>query len=151
MSHPAICASQSQCCSRHVVGLRRVPESRAVIALLCSMFLIFSGCTTTQTVDPWSPAALEGALKRGDEVVVFLEDGSNLELSVVEWTGEELVGEDGDGQSHTVSSQDIEYLDVTRSDPAKTTTLVIVALLCVVLGAYVAASAVDPFLVPPLL
>jgi hypothetical protein len=103
------------------------------------MFLIFSGCTTTQTAHPGSPAAGDSSLNLGDDVMVVLKDGRELKLTVIEWTGEELVGRDQADMSHTFSSQDISQLDVTRYSPVKTTLLVL-ALSGIVLAALTASA-----------
>jgi len=136
--------------NRLCFGWQRPLESKAAIALLCSMFLIFGGCTTTQTVDPRSPAETQVDLKPGETVVVYLSDGRDLELSVVEWTNEHLVGRDRADMTHTVVRRDIARLEVSRFSPGKTASLVVAAIAVVALAHAVVEASVGSWLVPPL-
>ena len=88
-------------------------------------------------------------LKAGETVVVYLSDGRELGLSVVEWTTEDLVGRDRADVTHTVARPDITRLEVSRFSPGKTASLV-VAIAVLVLAHAVVEAAFDPWLAPPL-
>ncbi|MEX2126213.1 MAG: hypothetical protein WD795_20140 [Woeseia sp.] len=115
-------------------------DSQSLMVMFCSMFLIFGGCTTTQTVDLQSKAVTQDDPKPGDAVVVSLRNGRKLELTVVEWTAEQLVGTDQSGSRHTIAREDITQLEATRISGGKATTLVvafaIIALSVMIVNAY---------------
>jgi hypothetical protein len=118
---------------------------KAIVALVCSFFLVSSGCTTTRSYT--SADAVQDELRRGDDVTVVLKDGRELELTVTKWTGDRLEGLDRAGVAHSVASPDITRLDITRKAPVKTT-LLLLAVSGVVLGA-MAASLYGDFLSDP--
>jgi hypothetical protein len=113
-------------------------EPKAVVALLCSLFLVSSGCTTTRSFS--SADAIQDDLRPGDDVTLVLTDGRELELSVTEVTSEQLNGLDRGGVAHSVPSGDIAHVDVTRISAMKTVLLLLsfasLALLVEVAGAY---------------
>lgn len=112
-------------------------EPKAMIAVLCSIFLISSGCTTTRSFT--SADAIQDDLRPGDEVTLVLKDGRELELSVTEWSGERLTGLDRAGLAHSVASQDIAHADVTRNSPMKTV-LLLVSIASIALAIAAAAT-----------
>ena len=122
----------------HSVTRAEPREPKAIVALLCSIFLISAGCTTTRSFT--SADALHDDLRPGDDVTLVLKDGRELELSVTEWTGEQLKGRDRAGLPHSVASGDIAHVDVTRGSPVKTVLLVVsiasIALAIAVAGTY---------------
>jgi hypothetical protein len=113
-------------------------ESKAVVALLCSLCLVSSGCTTTRSFS--SAEGMQDDLRRGDDVTLVLKDGRELELSVTEVTSERLDGLDRAGVAHSVASGDIAHVDVTRISAMKTVLLLLsfasLALMVEVAGAY---------------
>lgn len=113
-------------------------EPKAVVALLCSLFLVSSGCTTTQSFS--SAEAMQDDLRPGDDVTLVLTDGRELELSVTEVTSERLDGLDHAGLAHSVPSGDIAHVDVTRISAVKTVLLLLsfasLALVVEMAGTY---------------
>jgi hypothetical protein len=106
------------------------PRSCArAIALLCALAMIFSGCTTTRTLDANGGTAGSGQPKAGDTVHVVLRDGEEMDLSFVEWNDEQLVGMDKNDQSQSIYRSDIVQMETKASDDVLVKTLVFAGLV----------------------
>jgi hypothetical protein len=116
------------------------PCARA-ITLLCALAMVFSGCTTTRTLDANGGTAGSAQLKAGDTVNVVLRDGQEMNLSFVEWNDEQLIGLDKHKQSQSVYRSDIVRMETTDKNGGMTTTLFVVSL--VVVGALLLMNAME--------
>jgi hypothetical protein len=112
---------------RHFHGSTR-PCARA-ITLLCALAMVFSGCTTTRTLDANGGTAGSAQLKAGDTVNVVLRDGQEMNLSFVEWNDEQLIGLDKNNQSQSVYRSDIVQMETKASDDGLVKTLVFAGLV----------------------
>jgi hypothetical protein len=91
-----------------------------IITLLFVLTALSSGCTTTRVLDPRPVASSAEEISPGDTVRVYLEDGRDLELTVVSWTDEQLVGLDESKTSQTIDRHDIVRLETQAIDGGKT-------------------------------
>jgi hypothetical protein len=118
------------------------PCARA-ITLLCALAMIFSGCTTTRTLDANGGTAGSGQPKAGDTVHVVLRDGEEMTLSFVEWNDEQMIGLDKNDQSRSVYRNAIVQMETKANNDALVKVLLIAGL--VVLAAMYASSSVEFF------
>ncbi len=101
--------------------------------------VILVGCSTWATsTDPLSRVATE---HEGDHVRVKVADRAPFDLYDVQTVGDSLVGRTGSGDRYAVSVDDVEYLQVQKTDTAKTGLLMGGILIVALIVAYVAASA----------
>lgn len=126
--------------------------SRTGIPLFCVIALISgSGCTTTRIIDPQSRLPTASELKSGDTVKVTLTDGSELDIIFLEETAEHIIGRDRQGAAHTISRQDIAFLEARSLSTGKNLLLVggIVLIVGVVQALADTAEAYDCLLGGP--
>lgn len=90
-------------------------KASLVVHFSCAAMLALSGCTTMQTVEPQAASELEP----GQTVFVSLRDGSEVELSFMDWTSEGLTGTDETGILQKYESEDIARVGVQRYSTAK--------------------------------
>jgi hypothetical protein len=104
------------------------PCARA-ITLLCALAMVFSGCTTTRTLDANGGTAVSGQPKAGDTVHVVLRDGEEMDLSFVEWNDEQLVGMDKNDQSQSIYRSDIVQMETKEMSDGLVKTLAFVGII----------------------
>jgi hypothetical protein len=104
--------------------MNRAADLPMLIVLLCCLTLVATGCTTTRTVSATSQASTTHEPKAGDRVHIFLKDGPDLQLTAVRWTDQQLVAEDASGVLHSIDRDDINRIEITSIDGAKTVLLV---------------------------
>jgi hypothetical protein len=117
-------------------------EPRSLVAFLCSIVLLSSGCVVTRSVDPQSASAgeVQEALAPGEPVQLLLQDGRAIDLDFEQWTAEHFIGTDQSDLQQSIAWEDISQLQVSRTSGIRTT-LLILAVAGFVLG--IAASAAD--------
>jgi len=103
-------------------GRFRRPRRATALLILCAMALTGNGCATGGALHT-GPAAFSD-LKPGDNAIVYLNDGSSMQLKVISWADGILVGKDRSKQTHTINRSDIDSLQLVGSDASHTALLV---------------------------
>lgn len=105
--------------------------------------LLLAGCSTWAVSNDSVPTAL--ADHQGDHLRVKVAGRTAFDLHDVETVGDSLVGISGAGARHAVALDDIEYVQVQKTDTVKTGLLMagvlVVALAVVAATASAAATA----------
>ena len=114
------------------------PCARA-ITLLCALAVIFSGCSTTRTLDAGAAGPVQPS--PGDTVHLVLQDGQEMTLAFVEWNDEQLIGLDKHQQSQSVYRNDIVRMEMTGTNSVLTKTLLVAGVLIV--GVLLLSSAIE--------
>ncbi len=115
---------------------------RAVIALLC-LTISLTGCHTMRPVDLTGERPLVSKVAPGDQVRIWMRDGSRLELQVTEVEADALVS-----REQRIPLKDIERLERRGISVTRTTLLVLGIGALVFVSAVAIACASSPCMAP---
>ncbi len=114
---------------RTPVAVRFIPS----VAVLISLALLFSGCTTLHTVPPSGLVNLTNVVQVGDRVDCTLRDGTHNRFKVTAVEPSALVG-----GPFRLPAAEIDHIDLERFDAATTNRVVLGVVL---IGGLVALEA----------
>ena len=102
----------------------------SAVALVLSLTLLFTGCTSLQSVPLTGPSALTAYIHPGDFVQAQTKDGQSQSFKVTALESDALVG-----RNVHIKYADLATLQVRRIDNTKTTWVVILGVVVVLLAA----------------
>ena len=115
----------------------RSPRRAVLVTAILSAALMFSGCTSVQTVPPSAFASLSSTVRVGDRVDCALYDGSHQRFKITDVAPDALIG----GPTR-IAAADIAGLTITRFDAVKTTEVTVGVIAGLGLMAYAVGDAV---------
>jgi len=85
-------------------------------AIVGLMLLSFTGCTTLQTIEDFSPSVLEQRIEVGDRVHVVARSGKDYDLTVTRVDGAMLEGHNDAGKRYKIPFEAILHVEVAEAD-----------------------------------
>ena len=104
---------------------------------ILSAAILFSGCTSVQSVSTGAFVNLTSIVRAGDRVDCTLHDGSHQRFKVTDVAPDAISG----GPLH-IAAADIDRLTISRFDAVKTTEVTVLVITSLGLVAYAVGDAV---------
>ena len=104
-------------------------KQKLLSTILLTVLLTSASCVTHESIPP-APGNIQALIQPGDKVRVVTKDNEETEFVVVEVTDEAIVGE----------NEKILFADIEEVEEVKTSNLIKVAFIAVLLAVVVAAA-----------